>query len=67
MQAKSKHPQLVWAEREIRLYKARRRPKGKPAREPEITQRSIDTKPADWMYWSDSTAARLARVLKVDQ
>jgi hypothetical protein len=67
MQAKTKCPLLVWAEREIRLYKARRRPKGKPAREPEITQRSIDTKPADWMYWSDSTAARLARVLKVDQ
>jgi hypothetical protein len=67
MQEKPKHPLLIWAAREIKLFKARRRPKGKPAREPEITQRTIDSKPADWMYWSDSTAARLARVLKVDQ
>jgi hypothetical protein len=66
MQAKTKCPLLVWAEREIRLYKARRRPKGKPAREPEITQRTIDSKPDDWMFFSDSTAARLARVLKVN-
>jgi hypothetical protein len=62
-----KHPLLIWAAREIKLFKAKRGPKGKPAREPEITQKSIDSKPDDWMFFSDSTAARLARVLKVDQ
>jgi hypothetical protein len=57
-----KHPLLIWAAREIKLFQAKRRPKGKPAREPEITQKTIDGRAADWMWQSDSTAAKLARI-----
>jgi hypothetical protein len=49
-----------WAKGQLRLYKAKR----EKAEFKGLTQESIDARPSDWYRRSETTNARLARILE---